>query len=108
MVRRGSTVRVRQRALEKASKWPFLLPGCDTHVPRRAFNLSPKPVPGSQPGCALRLNADPAKHRAPPEQGEGRRFEATVGREFRVERGAQARSLVVKTGQPISARTHAQ
>jgi hypothetical protein len=25
MVRRGSTVRVRQRALEKASKWPFFV-----------------------------------------------------------------------------------
>jgi hypothetical protein len=30
MVRRGSTVRVRQRALQKASKWRFLLPRDET------------------------------------------------------------------------------
>ena len=45
MVRRGSTVRVRQRALEKASKWPFLLPRRDTE----RFSTEPQPVPNSSP-----------------------------------------------------------
>ena len=41
MVRRGSTVRVRQRASEKASKWPFLLPRRDHARSLRR----PRPVP---------------------------------------------------------------
>src|SRR5437870_5756122 len=45
MVRRGSTVRVRQRASQKASKWPFLLPRRRTYIARASLNLSPKPVP---------------------------------------------------------------
>jgi len=45
MVRRGSTVRVRQRASQKASKWPFLLPGRNTASSRATLNLSPRSVP---------------------------------------------------------------
>ena len=45
MVRRGSTVRVRQRASRKASKWPFLLPQRVRPVARLTRNLSPRPVP---------------------------------------------------------------
>src|SRR6266516_466901 len=45
MVRRGSTVRVRQRALQRASKWPFLLPEQRTPVARSSLNLSPRSVP---------------------------------------------------------------
>jgi hypothetical protein len=45
MVRRGSTVRVRQRASQKASKWPFLLPRSSTCIARGSLNLSPRSVP---------------------------------------------------------------
>jgi len=48
MVRRGSTVRVRQRALENASKWRFLLPRHITTVSRASRNLSPRSVPKAQ------------------------------------------------------------
>ena len=41
MVRRGSTVRVRQRASQKASKWPFLLPRSRNTRRSRV----PQPVP---------------------------------------------------------------
>jgi hypothetical protein len=47
MVRRWSTVRVRQRASRKASKWPFLLPRPCTHLARSSLNLSPGSVPNS-------------------------------------------------------------
>jgi hypothetical protein len=40
---------------KKASKWPFLLPGCCTHVPRRPLNLSPGPVPSITDGESLWL-----------------------------------------------------
>jgi hypothetical protein len=45
MVRRGSTVRVRQRALQEASKWAFLLPRRRTFDARPPHSLSPRPAP---------------------------------------------------------------
>src|SRR5712691_848763 len=41
----GSTVRVRQRASRKASKWPFSLVQQHWIVAVRLIDLSPKPVP---------------------------------------------------------------
>ena len=45
MVRRGSTVRVRQRASQKASKWRFLLPRPRTLHRLSSLSLSPRSVP---------------------------------------------------------------
>src|SRR5438128_1178481 len=44
-IERGSTVRVRQRASRKASKWPFLLPQRPKYTARALLNLSPRSVP---------------------------------------------------------------
>ncbi len=46
----GSTVRVRQRASQKASKWPFLLPRSRTRIARGSANLSPRSVPKHESG----------------------------------------------------------
>jgi hypothetical protein len=45
MVRRGSTVRVRQRASQKASKWAFFFVGRCALAVRSLEDLSPRPVP---------------------------------------------------------------
>jgi hypothetical protein len=45
MVRRGSTVRVRQRASRKACKWPSLLPQVCTRNARPSVNPIPKTCP---------------------------------------------------------------
>ena len=45
MVRRGSTVRVRQRASQKASKWPFLLSRRRTYIARASLSVPPRSVP---------------------------------------------------------------
>jgi hypothetical protein len=70
MVRRGSTVRVRQRALGKASKWPFLLRRHDTTGSRPTRNLSPRSVPTFESEHLPGLNRGIADHRAPPVEGD--------------------------------------
>src|SRR6185503_10101626 len=45
MVRRGSPVRVRKRALQKASKWAFCCPGVVCSSFDLMENLSPRRVP---------------------------------------------------------------
>ena len=63
MVRRGSTVRVRQRALQKASKWPLPLPGRRTLVVRSRENLSPRPVPSINAATDSRLEQTAPDHK---------------------------------------------
>ena len=53
MVRRGSTVRVRQRASQKASKWPFLLPQAARRAEPAPENLSPRLVQASAVGIVV-------------------------------------------------------
>src|SRR5437763_13589414 len=44
MVRRESTVGVRQKALKRPAKWPFLLPNRRTSIAGSSLNLSPRSV----------------------------------------------------------------
>src|SRR6266545_6205774 len=78
MVRRGSTVRVRQRALKKASKWPFLLPRRRTNLARASLNLAPKPVPSINAAADSPLEQTPPGPQSTSVEG---RFPATEERE---------------------------
>ena len=72
MVRRGSTVRVRQRALEKASKWPFLLPRGVCPALGRPSTCPQDLSPASGLSPILGLNRRVPEHRAPPWRGSTR------------------------------------
>jgi hypothetical protein len=70
MVRRGSTVRVRQRALEKASKWPFFVASMWDACSTRASENCPQSLSPNLPrGAELGLYRGFAGHRAPPWKG---------------------------------------
>src|SRR5215211_3794047 len=68
MVRRGSTVRVRQRALERPANGLL----CCLEVIRPALDLSPNRVPNSRARAPFGLYRGLADHRAPPCYGGGR------------------------------------
>jgi hypothetical protein len=64
MVRRGSTVRVRQRALRKASKWPSFVLAHRPIVALRSQRPIPRPVPGVVAALRFWLEQKPAPRRS--------------------------------------------
>jgi hypothetical protein len=71
MVRRGSTVRVRQRASQNASKWPFLLPQTTRSGQAAAENLSPRSAPKFMSGTRYRLEQRAAGAQSTSVRGRG-------------------------------------